>query len=175
MGLWYWALRIGVSLSKETSSPQKQGRRSEETKSGSWVNFSTQEKAEPNTQNCEWTGLTKRQLAIRLGESVWNSVDQTVLNRYSQIPVTLPVLKFCGVNGREYFELSWEMVVGASWNDIRQKNRTCCAEKAQQTVWDDVPEWAPTGSCSAASQQSLGHHSVPQRGGKDEDNLSGLV
>ena len=36
---------------------------------------------------------------MRLGESVWNSVDQTVLNRYSQIPVTLPVLKFRGVTG----------------------------------------------------------------------------
>ena len=36
---------------------------------------------------------------MRLGESVWNSVDQTVLNGYSQIPATLPVLKFCGVTG----------------------------------------------------------------------------
>ena len=36
---------------------------------------------------------------MRLNESVWNSVDQTVLNGYSQIPVTLPVLKFCGVTG----------------------------------------------------------------------------
>ena len=62
------------------------------------------------------------------------------------------------------------MVVGASWNDVRQKNRTQCAEKAQQTVWEGVPEWAPTGSCSAASQQSLGHHSVPQRGGSHLKN-----
>ena len=58
-----------------------------------------QEKAEPNTQNREWTGLAQRQIAVRPGESAWNSVDQTVLNRYSQIPVTLPLLKFHGVTG----------------------------------------------------------------------------
>ena len=36
---------------------------------------------------------------MRLGESVWNSVGQTVLNGYSQIPITLPVLKFHGLQG----------------------------------------------------------------------------
>ena len=30
---------------------------------------------------------------------VWNSVDQAVLNGYSQVPMTLPVLKFCSVTG----------------------------------------------------------------------------
>ena len=36
---------------------------------------------------------------MRLGESVWNSVDQAVLNGYSQIPKTLPELEIAVLQG----------------------------------------------------------------------------
>ena len=35
----------------------------------------------------------------------------------------------------EIVSVGEKVVVSASWNDIRQKNRTRCAEKAQTTVW----------------------------------------